>query len=213
MIKLSHLKPFAGGSKRNCYFHPEDANKVIKIIPPDKSPEALHAQKVWVRRLFHTPESLDANQTECDKFERLRKKLGDLKQKIPYLVEFFGKTETDLGEGLVVQAIRNFDGTVSKSIRGALNSGGYDKAKLLKALEKMNQTSGDATIYNDVGEDNVVVQILKSDHESDFEYKFWVVDGIQCRALIPITEYSEFYARIRKAKKIGLMKKFIVKNF
>ena len=213
MIKLSHLEPFAGGCKRNCYFHPEDENKVIKIIPPDKSPEVLHSQKFWIRRLFHTPESLDANRTEREKFERLRRKLGNLKEKIPYLVEFFGKAETDLGEGLVFEAIRNFDGTVSKSLTDACESGGYDQAKLLKALQSMTDTRGDATIYNDVGKDNVVVQVLKSDCEDDPEYKFWVVDGIQCRALIPITEYSESYARIRKAKKIRQMRQFIVNNF
>jgi len=213
MIKLSHLKPFAGGCKRNCYFHPDDENKVIKIIPPDKSPKVLHSQKLWIRRLFHSPESLDANRTEREKFEKLEKRLGNLKQKIPYLVEYFGEVETDLGEGLVFAAIRNFDRTVSESMENASDSGGYDKAELLKALDVMNQSRGDATIYNDVGENNVVVQILESDHEAGPEYKFWVVDGIQCRALIPITEYSESYARIRKAKKIWQMKKFILKNF
>lgn len=213
MIKLSHLKPFAGGCKRNCYFHPDDENKVIKIIPPDKAPEVLHSQKLWIRRLFHSPESLDANRTEREKFEKLQKKLGNLKQKIPYLVEFFGEVETDLGKGLVFEAIKNSDGTVSESMEDASDSGGYDKAELLKALEVMNQSHGDATIYNDVGENNVVVQVLKSDRETGPDYKFWVVDGIQCRALIPITEYSELYAGFRKAKKIRRMKKYIVKNF
>ena len=213
MIKLSHLKPFAGGCKRDCYFHPDDENKVIKIIPPSKSPEVLHSQKFWIRRLFHTPESLDANRTEREKFEKLERKLGNLKEKIPYLVEFFGTVKTDLGEGLVFKAIRNFDRTISESLEDASDSDGYIKEELLKALESMNQTRGDATIYNDVGQHNVVVQILEPDHEGDSEYKFWVIDGIQCRALIPITEYLEFYARIRKSKKIQQMKKFIVQNF
>ena len=163
--------------------------------------------------LFHSPDSLDANRTECEKFEKLEKKLGNLKEKIPYLVEFFGKVETDLGEGLVFEAIKNTDGSVAQSLLDASERGGYDKAKLLEALQGMNQSRDDATIYNDVGKNNVVVQILNSDHESEPEYKFWVIDGIQCRALIPITEYSESYARIRKAKKIWQMKKFIVKNF
>ena len=213
MIKLSHLKPFAGGCKRNCYIHPEDANKVIKIIPPDKSPEVLHSQKIWIRRLFHSPRSLDANRTERKKFEQLQQKLGNLKEKIPHLVEYFGKAETDLGEGLVFEAIRNFDGEVAESISDASKTGGYDKAELLKALDCMSQSNNDATIYNDVGRNNIVVQILKSDYEGSPKYKFYVVDGIQCRALIPITEYSEPYARARKAKKIGRIKNFIIHNF
>ena len=83
MIKLAHLTPFAGGCKRNCYFHPEDENKVIKVIPPDKSIRVLHSRMPWVRRLFHTPESLDANRTEREKFEKLQKKIHNLKESNP----------------------------------------------------------------------------------------------------------------------------------
>ena len=210
MIKLADLQPFAGGQKRNCYFHPGDDSKIIKIIPPNKSPEVLHSQKFWLRRMLQTPEALNANRAESEKYEKLKRKLGNLRDKLPYLVEFFGKIDTDLGEGLVFQAVKNFDGQISESVLRASETGGYDKPKLLEALKTFAAERNDGLLFNDVGKNNVVVQILRANHT---DYKLWVVDGINCGPLIPISEYSNLYASVRKAKKIRQLKKFILKNF
>ena len=210
MIKISDRQPFAGGAKRDCYFHPTDPSKIIKVIPPSKSPQMLHSRKTWVRRMLQSPETFNANRTESEKFEKLKKKLGDLNKVLPHLVPYFGKTDTDLGEGLVFQAIKNYDGEISENVKDASETGGYNKATLLEALEEFATNRYDAVIFNDVGKNNVVVQVLSEDHKS---YKLWIVDGINCGPIIPISEYSELYASARKAKKIWQLKKFIVKNF
>ena len=76
---------------------------------------------------------MDANRGEHEKFEKLTRKFGDLKAAFPYLVEYFGKVQTDLGEGLVFQAIKDFDGSMSKTIESAGEIGGYNKPILLEA--------------------------------------------------------------------------------
>ena len=211
MIQLSHLQPFAAGQKRECYVHPEDKDKIIKIIPAHKSPRALHSQKFWLRRMLQNPAALDANRAESEKFEKLEKKFGKLKDKLPYLVEYFGKTQTDLGEGLVFQAVKNFDGSFSESVLTASKKKrGYSKPKLLAALKKLAEKTYDGLIFNDVGKNNVVVQVLGANQTN---YKLWVVDGINCGPLIPVSEYSSLYANVRKAKKIFRLKRFIIKNF
>jgi len=210
MIKISDRKPFAGGAKRDCYFHPEDPSKIIKVIPAGKSPEMLHSRKFWLRRMLQSPETFNANRTESEKFEKLRKKLGNLPEVLPHLVEYFGKTETDLGEGLVFQAIKNYDGAISENVLNASETGGYNKATLLEALKEFALNRYDAVIFNDVGKNNVVVQVLGADHKN---YKLWIVDGINCGPIIPISEHSKLYASARKAKKIWQLKRFIIKNF
>ena len=210
MIKISDRRPFAGGAKRDIYFHPQDPSKIIKVIPPSKSPETLHSQKFWVRRMLQAPETFNANRTESEKFDKLKKKLGDLHKVLPHLVPYFGKTDTDLGEGLVFEAIKNYDGEISENVKDASETGGYNKATLLEALKEFAVHKHDAVIFNDVGKNNIVIQVLNADHSS---YKLWIVDGINCGPIIPISEYSELYASARKAKKIWQLKKFIVKNF
>ena len=157
-----------------------------------------------------TPESMDANRGEREKFEALNRTFENLREAIPYLVEYHGQVQTDLGEGLVFQAIKNYDGTMSETIISAAETGGYNKANLLTALNFLKTVRGDSTIYNDVGKNNLVIQVLDAKHS---QYKLWVIDGINCRALIPITEYLEVYAKVRKAKKIWAVKKYIQKNF
>jgi len=153
---------------------------------------------------------MDANRGEREKFEQLHRKFDNLQEAIPYLVEYHGQVQTDLGEGLVFQAIKNYDGTMSETIISAAETGGYIKANLLDALEPLRSVQGDSTIYNDVGKNNLVIQVLDPEHT---KYKLWVIDGINCRALIPITEHSDMYARVRKAKKIWKVKRYIHKNF
>ena len=153
---------------------------------------------------------MDANRGEREKFEQLHKRFDNLQEAIPYLVEYHGQVQTDLGEGLVFKAIKNYDGTMSETIRSASNAGSYSRASLLEALEFLTSIRGDSTIYNDVGTNNLVIQVLDSKHS---KYKLWVIDGINCRALIPITEHFSMYARVRKAKKIRKIKRFIENNF
>ena len=210
MIRLSNRQPFASGCKRDCYVHPDDPGLVIKVIPPHKSIEVLHSKKIWLRRMLQTPESMDANRGEREKFEKLNKRFENLREAIPYLVEYHGRVQTDLGEGLVFKAIKNYDGTMSETIDSAVKTGGYIKATLLDALSKLESVRGDSTIYNDVGSNNLVIQVLDSKHS---KYKLWVIDGINCRALIPITEYIEMYSRVRKAKKIWKVKNYIQNSF
>lgn len=153
---------------------------------------------------------MDANRGEREKYEQLNRRFDNLREAIPYLVEYHGQVQTDLGEGLVFQAIKNYDGAMSETILSAAQTGGYIKANLLRALEFLTSNRGDSTIYNDVGNNNLVIQVLDSQHS---EYKLWVIDGINCRALIPITEHLSVYARVRKAKKIWKVRRFIQKNF
>ena len=160
--------------------------------------------------MLQSPESMDANRGEREKFEQLHKRFGNLQEAIPYLVEYHGQVQTDIGEGLVFQAIKNYDGTMSETILSAAKTGGYSRANLLDAVKFLTANRGDSTIYNDVGKNNLVIQVLDAEHS---RYKLWVIDGINCRALIPITEHFAMYARVRKAKKIWKVKRYIRKNF
>ena len=210
IIQLSNRMPFASGTKRDCYIHPNDPDLIIKVIPAHKSIEVLHSSKIWIRRMLQTPESMDANRGEREKFEKLGKKFENLRESIPNLVEYRGQVQTDLGEGLLFRAIKNYDGAISESLGSAAKTGGYVRASLLGALQSLESVQGDGSIYNDLGIDNLVVEILDSSHS---KYKLWIIDGINCRSLIPVAEYVEMYARVRKAKKLRKIKEYILYNF
>ncbi len=91
--------PFAEGRERRCYLHPQDPDKVIKI------PKG--AETVQTRR-------------ELVFFRNLQKRgFADYS----HLPRFYGTVETNLGQGLVIELIRDRDGQISRSLNWYIDNG------------------------------------------------------------------------------------------
>lgn len=98
MLKITS-QPIGKGRERACYVHPEDPRRAIKI-----------------------PFGSEMQQTRRDiKFYRRLKKRG-LKQ-LHHVPAFHGWAETNLGEGIVVDLIRNYDGEISAPLNWYLAQG------------------------------------------------------------------------------------------
>ena len=91
--------PIGKGKKRACYVHPEDPRKAIKIPIGEISAQS--------RREI--------------KFYRNLKKRH--KTSIPHIPKFYGLCETNLGQGIVVDLIRNYDGEISRPLNWYLAEG------------------------------------------------------------------------------------------
>lgn len=91
MLKIIS-EPIGQGRERACYIHPEDPRLAIKI-----------------------PHGKLREQTQRDlKFYRMLKKRGIHGN--PHIPAFHGLCETNLGRGMVVDLIRNYDGEMSRSL-------------------------------------------------------------------------------------------------
>ena len=85
-------EPIGKGRERACYVHPDDPRRAIKI-----------------------PTGSVTDQTRRDiKFYRSLKKRG-LKQ-VSHVPSYYGWAETNLGKGIVVDLIRNYDGEISRPL-------------------------------------------------------------------------------------------------
>jgi hypothetical protein len=91
MLKIIS-EPIGKGRERACYVHPEDPRLAIKI-----------------------PMGEVSDQTQRDlKFYRKLKKRGT--KGIPHVPDFHGLCDTNLGRGIVVDLIRNYDGEISRPL-------------------------------------------------------------------------------------------------
>jgi hypothetical protein len=91
--------PIGQGRERTCYVHPDDPSKLIKISGA--------ASNIQSRR-------------DLDFYHRLK----DRKDfKYTHLPRFYGTQKTSLGQGLVVDLVRDFDREISKSLKWYLDSG------------------------------------------------------------------------------------------
>jgi hypothetical protein len=98
MLKIIS-EPIGKGRERACYVHPEDPRLAIKM-----------------------PMGEVSDQTQRDlKFYRTLKKRG-LKG-IPHVPDYHGLCETNLGRGIVVDLIRNYDGEISRPLNWYLAQG------------------------------------------------------------------------------------------
>lgn len=93
-IELNKNDIIASGRERDCYIHPFDDKKIIKVM---KDSENI------------------SNQNRVD--ELYYKLLA--KEKVPFsnIANYYGLVDTNLGKGLVFERVLNYDGTPSKSFR------------------------------------------------------------------------------------------------
>lgn len=96
MLNLNDCLYLSSGDNRDVYFHPNEINRCVKI---DKS-------------------ELKSNTTE----EMAFKKYSGCKS----LPNFYGVEDTNLGKGLVVELVVDYDGVISKSIEYYLQNGEID---------------------------------------------------------------------------------------
>jgi len=91
MLKLESSALIGRGLRRECYFHPEDENKCIKIVVAGDHKETVREQAYY--RLLE-------------------------KRNIAWrmLAKFYGNVETNLGKGAIFELIRDYNGEVSKTL-------------------------------------------------------------------------------------------------
>lgn len=134
MLKITS-KPIGKGRERACFIHPEDPRLAIKI-----------------------PHSKVIDQTLRDiKFYRdLKRRRIDSCEHIP---NYHGLCDTNLGRGLVVDLIRNYDGEISRPLNWYLAQG-VPIEEFDDYLEEMKQSFlKNLIIFNhDMNIGNLVVQ-------------------------------------------------------
>lgn len=166
MLKITS-EPIGTGRERACYIHPEDPRLAIKM-----------------------PMGAVSEQTQCDlKFYRKLKKRGI--RGIPHLPDFHGLCETNLGRGIVVDLIRNYDGEISRPLNWYLAQG-VPIEEFEQYLEELKQSFlQNLIIFNhDMTIDNLVFQ-----KPSSRTARLVAIDGLGDVAAIDWFDYFPFLVR------------------
>jgi len=144
------------GGERNCYIHPEDELKVVKIV---------HRQE------RHN----EQNKLEYKYYNFLQERKISLR----YLSKCFGFVDTNLGEGLIFERILDYDGIPSKSFKIYLEKKFFEEnleKKLISDLK--NYLFENNILFIDVDLSNVFCKKVSHD-----EYRLIIIDGLGARRL------------------------------
>jgi len=162
----------AKGNERACYHHPEDNSKTIKIT-------------------FENNKRKKSKQSDKEiKYYKELIKRGVKSWK--HLPEFFGETKTNKGDGFIIELIRDYDGSVSKSFAYYLEENGS------KAYEK------ELAIYKQYFLDNCIIFnygmmpkniLLRKNSETDFDLV--LIDGLGDVSHFTLPNKIPYFARRR----------------
>jgi hypothetical protein len=160
-------EPIGVGQERACYQHPEDNAKVIKI-QKGESDKQTRRELTLYRNLA-------------------RRGMRDFE----HIPRYYGKVETNLGEGFVVDKIADYDGAVSRSLWWHFERG-YPIAEFAPYLDELKQYLLDNRVVFcvDMGRYNILFQKL-----SPKQARLVVIDGLGNHTAINWLDNIGWFAR------------------
>lgn len=176
MIHLRDQDLIATSKTRKCYLHPEDPDKVIKI---------LQKRSPFFKR--------DANWKEWRHYQYLTKR----HPRLDFITKYHGFVTTNLGRGLMSDCIRDVDGKISVRLEKVLaNPSAYDLAALEQSLRQITKTIVENNIQLfDLNQFNILIQVLAGG-----AYRPVSID-IKGRfnnyEFIPVSTYIPYFSRLK----------------
>lgn len=176
MITLKEEDFIAKGNERACYTHPDDNSKTIKIT-------------------FENNNRKESKQSakEIKYYKQLqKKKLLNWK----HLPEYFGEVKTNMGDGFILELIKDYDGEVSKSFAYYLKQDGVKKYE--KQIEVYKQYFLKYCIIFNYGmmPKNILLRKTSKD-----ESELVLIDGLGDVSHFTILNNIPFFARRRISRR------------
>ena len=187
MLTLESSSLIGRGLRRECYFHPGDENKCVKVVVAGDHRETVREQSYY-RRLENRDISWEM------------------------LARFYGNTETDRGPGAVFELVRDYDGEVSKTLEeyiSAESSTDINYQDLSRALSVLKQYLLKWKIVTmDIKPQNIVYKKI-----NESEGALVVIDNIGNSDFIPICNYVDFMARQKIRRKWQYFEDSLAKDY
>lgn len=175
-VVLSSKYFLAKGGERDCYIHPNDENKVIKVVHRNEK----HNEQ---------------NKLEYKYYKYLKK--SDKPQ--THLTECFGFIDTNLGLGLVYEKLKDYNNKSSKSFKNYLEEKFFTKEEEENLVYELKEyLFKNDILFIDVDLSNVFCQEIFQN-----VYKLIIIDGLGARRLnwrFYVYLYSKIYTRYKISK-------------
>jgi len=167
-LNLSPKLLVAEGAARQCFRHPSANDCCVKVLHPE-----MRSSRV-LRELRY--------------YSGLQRRDVDF----THLTRCLGLIDTNLGEGVMFDLVRDDDGRVSKSLDYYLAQNDRRiNDWVVDEIERLRQDLYEQWIvFYDLNPNNILVQRV-----SYKEYRLVVIDGVGDGHIIPLANYSPAYAR------------------
>jgi hypothetical protein len=191
-INLSQHEPFSSGGNRDCYVHPDNPQRCLKVLRKERSPAKRRAEKRFPANL-RPLRFFDENQTEFDTLNYIFKKYPERIYK--YISRNYGFSETNRGIAIETDLIRNDDQLISLTLEQEIWQNGFND-RLKRAVDEFldDWRLGSPTTRAFLPH-NFLVQRTRG----TFQIK--IIDGLGRNSLwLRTLEKLPFYNRFKKRK-------------
>jgi hypothetical protein len=193
-LVLSDLVPIAKGSIRDVYRHPDNPGLLIKVIRKSTQDEKFGSGRRWYKASKRRYRHLISYLREIR--EHIAVNASDAGHP-DYLQNIVGFAETDLGLGLVVEAIFAPDGSYAPTL-SKLIAEGQMTPEIQEAFERFCRAVTETeVIIADLHVHNVVYGSPDGD-----DPRFILIDGVGHKTLVPLELVSQRINRWSNSKKI-----------
>lgn len=202
-LALKHLDPLARGSARLVFEHPGKPDLLVKVLRPKLLESRYGEGAAWFRRrrrydpyVLFLREIREYVAGHASHGHSLR-----IAQKVRGLVE------TDLGLGLLVEAVRGADGALAPTVAKLIATGAYDEAAQ-QALERfLDELLESDLVIADLHERNMVYA-----RGADGVPHFVMIDGLGSSTLVPFKSWSRALNRRSKLRRIRRLRTRIARR-
>ena len=172
MLYIDDSNLIGKGMDRECYTHPKDSTKCIKITVSGNYKQSK-AEISYYRMLEKRGVSLDR------------------------LAAFHGVIQTTRGQGLVFSLVLDYNEVVSKPLSHYLSTGTYKLYEFKDNLESLkNYLLKERIIIRDLKSTNILFQKFRKNNG-----KLVIIDGLGNNDFIPISSYISFLTRKKIIRK------------
>ena len=156
MLILRGREPFARGTKRHCYVHPDDPALCVKVPARPGDPECRREQAA-----------------DLEGYAALEKRGGAV---FDHIAAVEGVVDTDLGPGVVCALCRDADGSISATLADAARAQGLTPS-LVRAIGELKAwLRAHRILTRDTGPSNMAAVRLAPD-----EWKLVIIEGLSNR--------------------------------
>jgi len=175
---LSKHEPIAEGTANWVFEHPDDPSLLIKVVRPDVIPHRWGTKSRWYKRLNRARQNagfIRELQEYC--VLRAHHPHDELPVERPVAL-----VDTNFGLGLVVEAVRDSDGNLARTILNVVKEAGFTPSVREKLDEFRDELLRFDTVIGEMNAGNLVI-----DEKRD---RIVLIDGIGENAAIPVNYYS-----------------------
>ena len=197
MINLDGLQPFAEGGNRQCFIHPNNSYRCLKVSLEEQS-KKVKQNAPWYKKL-RSEKSFDDNLREQKAYDQraLRKDNSD---KWKHLAKWYGMVKTSIGPASETELIRDNQNNIASTLETYLFSYGMtDEIKI--ALDEFESWLRSSLVLTK----NIIPHNVVLGCEGE-KIVLKIIDGLGSKSYLPLTQVSDVFAKRYVERRIELMR-------